>query len=202
MATDPAASFGEGSSLEFINTIQVNAGQVYYLLVDNITANGKGFTIYFNGTAEIGNPELSFTAGVFCNQSSQDLKTIKVEGLDSVPGTIEYFNKYSDAINGTNALANSVVTSNGNYYVTKTTPHGCKATQTISVTLENPNVLIGDVYTCGNPSTFDFNDLKKKEISGLDLADISFTYFLNQQDMLNNTNPIGNIVTRQSGDLG
>lgn len=195
VATDPAASFGEGSSLEFINTIQVNAGQVYYLLVDNITANGKGFTIYFNGTAEIGNPELSFTAGVFCNQSSQDLKTIKVEGLDSVPGTIEYFNKYSDAINGTNALANSVVTSNGNYYVTKTTPHGCKATQTISVTLENPNVLIGDVYTCGNPSTFDFNDLKKKEISGLDLADISFTYFLNQQDMLNNTNPIGNIVT-------
>ncbi|HND16873.1 MAG TPA: hypothetical protein PLQ17_08285, partial [Saprospiraceae bacterium] len=39
VATDPAASFGEGSSLEFINTIQVNAGQVYYLLVDNITAN-------------------------------------------------------------------------------------------------------------------------------------------------------------------
>lgn len=195
VATNPGTSFGEGASLEFINTINIYAGKEYYLLVDNITANGVGFTIFFGGTAEIGNPQLSYTAGVFCNQSSQDLQTVKVAGLDSVPGTEAFFTKYLDAINGTNALTNTVVNSSGNYYVTKTTPHGCKATQTISVTLENPNVLIGDVFTCGNPTVFDFNNLVKKELSGLDLADIDFAFFLNQQDLLNNVNPIGNIVT-------
>ena len=197
VSDNPLATFGEGSNVEFINTITITAGKVYYLLVDNITNNGVGFTLRFGGTGSIGNPVLTYTAGIFCNQTSEDLKSIKVVGLDSVAGSSEYFTKYLDAINGTNKLINTVINQSANYYVTKTTPHGCKSTQTINVTLENPDVVIKDVYTCGNPK-FDLKDLKISELSGIDISTLSFTYFNSQQELLNNTNPFTNSIT-QSG---
>lgn len=195
VSNDPLNSFGEGVNLEFINTISITAGKVYYLLVDNISNNGVGFTIRFGGTSSIGNPVLTYTAGIYCNQTSEDLKDVKVVGLDSVPGNSVYFSKYLDAINNSNPLINTIVNNSGNYYVTKTTPHGCKATQTINVTLENPDVVIKDVFTCGNPS-FDLTTLKKSELSGLNILDFNFNYFNSQQDLLNNTNQIPNLVTK------
>lgn len=194
IASDPAASFGESLNLEFIPTINIKAGKLYYILVDNITANSVGFTIRFGGTANIGAAVLNYSAGIFCNQKSVDLKTIQVIGLDSVPGTAVYYSKFLDATKEVNPLASTVVSTSGNYYVTKTTPHGCKTTQTITVTIENPDIVVNDVFTCG-VSPFDLNNIQVMELSGLDITGFSFSFFKTQQDLLNNTNPLSNIIS-------
>lgn len=198
IASDPTASFGEPNNLEFVSTINITAGKRYYLIVDNITANDIGFMITFGGTASIGSPVLNYSAGIFCNQSTVDLKSVQVTGLDSVPGNVNYYKLYLDAKNGTNELTNTIVGSSGNYYVKKTTPIGCDAIQTIKVTIENPDVKIEDVNTCGI-SPFDLNNIKVTEKTGLDLSKFTFTFFNNQTDLLNGTNPITSKSVSTSG---
>ncbi len=198
VATDPMASFNEPNNLEFIPTINLQAGKIYYLIVDNITANNVGFILKMGGTAEIGNPILNYSAGIFCNQSTVDLSKIQVIGLDSVPGGIQYFTKYLDAVNDKNQLVPPTVISSGNYYVKKTTPLGCSTIQTIGVTIENPDVTIEDVATCG-VIPFDLNSVIKKEGTGLDISTFKFSYFNTQTDLLNGTNEITSKSVNKSG---
>lgn len=189
VANDPFASFNEAFNLEFIPTINIEAGKIYYLLVDNITANGVGFELKMGGTAEIGNPVLNYSAGIFCNQSTVNLSTIQVIGLDSVAGVIQYYTKFTDANNGTNQLLPPIVNASGNYYVKKITPHGCSTVKTVGVTIENPDVSIEDVYTCG-VTPFDLNNIVKKEGSGLDISTFKFSFYNSQTDLLNGVNEI------------
>ncbi|HMG15936.1 MAG TPA: hypothetical protein VK590_10850, partial [Saprospiraceae bacterium] len=198
VADDPMLSFNEPSNLEFIPTINLEAGKLYYLLADNITANNVGFILKIGGSAEIGNPVLNYSAGVFCNQSTVDLSKIQVIGLDSVPGVRQYYSKYLDGVNGTNQMSLPTVSVSGNYYVKKITPHGCSAIQTIGVTIENPDVTIEDVYTCGI-SPFDLNKVIKKEGTGLDIIGFTFNFYSTQADLLNGTNEITSKSVNKSG---
>ena len=58
IASDPLASFGVtvGPFNEWQPTVNLTAGTTYYIIADNITANGVGFDIEFGGTAGMGPP--------------------------------------------------------------------------------------------------------------------------------------------------
>ncbi len=55
IADKPDVTFGVPPSPEFSPTINLIAGQNYFLLVTNVDANGAGFTLRTAGTANIGN---------------------------------------------------------------------------------------------------------------------------------------------------
>ncbi|MFQ5448248.1 MAG: hypothetical protein ACE5FF_15085, partial [Saprospiraceae bacterium] len=59
IASDPMASFGVPGLTEFQPTVNITAGTVYYIIADNITTNGAGFTIEFGGTATFGPPPVN-----------------------------------------------------------------------------------------------------------------------------------------------
>ena len=56
ISSTPMATFGVPGATEFQPTVTLTAGTVYYIIADNITTNGSGFTIEFAGTAGIGPP--------------------------------------------------------------------------------------------------------------------------------------------------
>jgi gliding motility-associated-like protein len=56
ISSTPMATFGVPGATEWRPTVNVVAGTTYYIIADNITNNGVGFTIEFAGTATIGPP--------------------------------------------------------------------------------------------------------------------------------------------------
>ena len=56
IASNPMGTFGVPGLTEFQPTITITQGTVYYIIADNITSNGAGFTIQFAGTAGMGAP--------------------------------------------------------------------------------------------------------------------------------------------------
>ncbi|MCC6723249.1 MAG: gliding motility-associated C-terminal domain-containing protein [Saprospiraceae bacterium] len=56
IASNPMGTFGVPGLTEFNPTVSITAGTTYYLIADNITANGNGFDIQFAGTAVIAPP--------------------------------------------------------------------------------------------------------------------------------------------------
>ena len=60
IASDPMGTFGVPGATEFQPTITITQGTVYWIIADNITTNGAGFTIEFAGTAGMGSPPPNF----------------------------------------------------------------------------------------------------------------------------------------------
>ena len=55
VSANPLAVFGTPPQAEIVPTsLNLVAGETYYIVLDNITTNGVGFTIQFSGTAAIG----------------------------------------------------------------------------------------------------------------------------------------------------
>ncbi len=54
ISSTPNATFGVPGLTEFQATVSLVAGTTYYIIADNITTNGAGFTIQFAGTAGMG----------------------------------------------------------------------------------------------------------------------------------------------------
>lgn len=60
ISNNPFEDFGEmdAGGTNFLSTINVQAGETYFLLIDNFSANGVGFDLSFAGTAIIGDETL------------------------------------------------------------------------------------------------------------------------------------------------
>lgn len=59
IASDALNSFGEANQLDFTETIFVQEGETYFLLIDNASSNSIGFNLEFGGTAQIGDNTLN-----------------------------------------------------------------------------------------------------------------------------------------------
>ena len=198
VSSDPASQFNEIYNLEIEPTITISAGKVYNLLVDNISNNGVGFILRMKGTAQIGNPVLNKSSGVFCNQNDGDLGQIIVVGKDSVAGSVLYFNNLNDANNNNNILTSLIVSKSGNYIIKKVTPHNCSSIESISVVIENPMITAKDVFSCGS-SSFDLNNAIIVETSGIDLSNSTKTFYKTLSDLDNDQNAIANGLIFASG---
>ncbi len=58
ISSTPNVTFGVPGNTEFQPTINITAGTTYYILANNITDNGTGFTIEFAGSAQFGPPPI------------------------------------------------------------------------------------------------------------------------------------------------
>jgi gliding motility-associated-like protein len=72
ISSDPLGSFGVNPNAEIVPTVNLVAGNLYVLILDNITTNGVGFSLQTAGSAQIGPPSGSSAppvidpAGPFC----------------------------------------------------------------------------------------------------------------------------------------
>ncbi len=88
LSNNPTSSFGDLGTAEtsFSAALGVTAGETYFLLVDNFSANGVGFDLVFAGTAKIGDETLQ---AVIADPTVLDCNnpTIRLDATSSTQGS-------------------------------------------------------------------------------------------------------------------
>ena len=97
ISSTPMATFGTPGTTEWRPTVNITAGVTYYIIADNITTNGAGFTIEFAGTATIGPPPtigsnpLGPVSGTTasCPGADEDFSVVPIPGISNYNWTID-----------------------------------------------------------------------------------------------------------------
>lgn len=171
ISSNPPGTFGVPGATEFEPTVTLTAGTTYYLIADNITSNGAGFTIQFAGSAAIAPPTGGNSPGPAPLTGS----------LTACPGaTVDYmvpnnpqFSSYNWTVDPPTGTVNANGQNQTNVTFTATGPHnvcvngviGCNTTQQTCVTVQvndittqpiDDVICVGGAYDAPDGITYNF----------------------------------------------
>lgn len=198
IADDPMASFGVPMNTEILPTITLTAGKNYFILLDNRTANGKGFDIEFNGTATMAAPIAE--PGLSPIQGSSEA-CANASGITYSVADIPFADNYVWT-----APPGAIINNNGNSTVTIDWGNtsglvcvevSCPIQQQVcrGVNLfEQPDISVATPpFSCGS---YDLNDLI---INDANNTTGTVSYFTSQADAIAHSNVLNSTLINISG---
>ena len=149
----------------YVSLMNVVAGEVYYMLIDNFSNSNNGFSLTWSGTAVIaGEPSINTpVVPSFCDEDNDNLEPFDLSTLDkeitggNLDMTVTYHNTQDEATLGQNPLPTNHMARNGETIYARGTvnENGCAATTNFTFQLdpEPANVSInGPASVCPDVS--------------------------------------------------
>ena len=133
-----------------------------------------------------------------CSPGFVNLAGITINNSTGGIGVISFFNTFSDANNGVNQLPSPLVYTGGTYWVRMDTGVNCFDVTSVTVTIEEPDIVAVDPQPVCSPSTIDLDtDVFKNELNGWGGG--TYSYFTDSLDAVNNNNPMVGTTVNTSG---
>ncbi|MFT5745384.1 MAG: gliding motility-associated-like protein [Saprospiraceae bacterium] len=169
ISSTPMATFGVPGATEWRPTVNITAGTTYYIVADNITDNGAGFTIEFAGTATIGPPPnvndiplgpISGTTAT-CPGANESYSVIPLPGINEYTWTLD-----GQPANVTVEGDPSITIDwplEGTYELCVSGQAGCVTTDEVCITVDvspipqgsfNDSACSGDPYLASDGNTY------------------------------------------------
>jgi gliding motility-associated-like protein len=185
---------GDDLSVQYEDWLQVEAGQEYYLLINNFSNLNSGFSIQFSGSVFLDFPDTALdcsivdnllgSAQVLCEGESTELQA-------STPGALGY-QWYADLGNGFYELTGEdnptyTVTQAGVYRVVVDLPNLENRVSDVQVSytpIPNSYPVQDEAYCLplGGNISFDLSALDEQALGGQDPSQYRVTYHHSQQD--------------------
>ncbi len=126
---------------------------------------------------------------------SMNLTTIPISNSAGGIGTISYHNDASSANAGSPTIPSPIVNTSGTYWIRYQTTTDCYDITSVTVTVENPELVIVDPQSKCSPNTIDLDlDVWKNEVNGFPGG--TYTYYADTLDAVNETGALAsNLVT-------
>lgn len=170
---------GSVANLQYEDWLQVEAGEDYYLMINNFSNNNSGFSIQFSGSIFVTNPYDALDCSIISNLLGPPVAACEndIITLDASAATAVNYDWFQDVGSGFQAIVGEhgsllEVVSNGTYRVNAALSDGSSIVSDVQVSFSaNPVAFpVADDSSCSGATTY---DLSQKDVEVLGTQDPS-----------------------------
>ena len=199
---------GDTESLQYGPWLDVNAGEDYYLLINNFSNTNSGFSIQFTGQICVTNPYDALDCSIVSNLLGPPVAACQGDAVPldaTTTGAIEY-RWFADTGSGFNLLAGEnqpvlSVTSDALYRVQVNLSDGSQIISDVQVGF-SPNPVAGlptDVIECGGGGVFDLGTKDAEVLGSQSPSDFRISYHETAGDAQAGLNPLSGALELTPG---
>ncbi|MBX2826915.1 MAG: T9SS type B sorting domain-containing protein [Flavobacteriaceae bacterium] len=190
---------GDATSVHYEDWLQVNAGEDYYLFINNFSNVNSGFSIEFTGDIFTTNPTDALDCSIINNLLGAPIAACEGDtvNLDATTTGATSYEWYSDIGSGFQVITGETnptlsVTSSAQYRVVVVTPTGniISEVQAVFNIVPVTNMVSDEMFCHTSSAVFDLATKDNEALGAQDPNDYMVSYHYTQADAIAGSNPI------------
>ncbi|MGX1929666.1 T9SS type B sorting domain-containing protein [Flagellimonas sp. 2504JD4-2] len=199
---------GDMTSVHYEDWLQVNAGEDYYLFINNFSNVNSGFSIQFTGNIFITNPTDALDCSIINNLLGAPIAACAgdIINLDATTTGATSYEWYSDTGSGFQLISGETnptlnVTNSAQYRVVVVTPTGniISDVQAVFNPIPTTSVVSDEQYCYSSSAIFDLETKDSEALGAQDPAEFMVSYHHTLAEAISGANPIPKQFSKNPG---